>query len=105
MLSAATFSVGKAGDKSLLEEFFILLYVAHSTRGQLDMLSSLGFADKPFKHDQLFSLSYLVGLNSSPYRCNPFSQIYIALCNQISCWRILFELYFEFWLKIYHGFR
>jgi hypothetical protein len=52
------------------------LPVEHSTCDLPNILTSLDFTDKHAKHDQLFSHSYSVGLNSFPYRCHLCPQIF-----------------------------
>jgi hypothetical protein len=90
VLFVATFSVVKAGEQGVFEEFSTHLSVVYSTRGQPDVLTSLDFADKPAEHDQLFPHSFSVGLNYYPYRCNLCPQIFMPLSDRIRGWRILF---------------
>jgi hypothetical protein len=56
-------AVGKAGEQGVFEKFSTHLAVVRSTRISPEMSTSLYFADEPAEHDQLFSHSYLVGLN------------------------------------------
>lgn len=75
VLYVATLAVDKAEQQGVFEEFSIdthrhsHLAVVHSTSSSA-VLTSLEFPNKHAKHDQLFLPSYLVGLNSSSYRCN-----------------------------------
>lgn len=71
-----------------MEEFSSHLAVLLSIRAYLEMLNSLAFIDKSAEHDHLFSHSYSVGLNS-------FSQIFVALSDQITCWRIILKLFYK----------
>jgi hypothetical protein len=75
------------------------LAVVHSNRGSPEVLTSW---TSPIS---LPNTTGSFGLNSSPYRCNLCSQIFMQFSDRIRGWRKLFELSSQFSLNNYYRFR